>query len=56
MKIKMYRTVILSVLFNGCEASSLTLREGQRFRVIKVLRKIFWPHEGRSKREVEKTT
>jgi hypothetical protein len=54
----MYRTAILCVVLNGCEASSLTLREEHRFRVIKnrVLRKIFWPHEGRGKRELEKTT
>jgi hypothetical protein len=54
----MYGTVILSVVLAGREASSLTFREEHRFRVVKnsVLRKVFWPHEGRGKGEVEKTT
>jgi hypothetical protein len=45
MKFKIYRTVILPVISNGCETSSLTLREEHRFRVIKngVLRKMFGP-------------
>ena len=40
-----YRIIILSVVLYGCEASSLTVREGQRLRVFenRVLRKIFGP-------------
>jgi hypothetical protein len=44
IKIKIYRTIILPVLF-GCETWSLTLREEHRLRVfdIRVLRRIFGP-------------
>jgi len=44
MKIKIYRTIILSVVY-GCEAWSLTLREEDRLRVFekRVLRRIFGP-------------
>jgi hypothetical protein len=37
-------TIILLVVFNGCETWSLTLREERRLRVFenKVLRRIFW--------------
>ena len=37
-KIKIYRTIILSVVLYGCETWSLTLREERRLRV---LRRIF---------------
>jgi len=42
LKIKIYRTIILPVLY-GCETWSLTLREEHRLRVFenRVLR-IFW--------------
>jgi hypothetical protein len=45
VKIKIYRTIILPVLFYGCETWSLTLREECRLRVFenKVLRRIFGP-------------
>jgi hypothetical protein len=33
LKIKIYKTVILSVVLYGCETCSLTLREEQRLRV-----------------------
>jgi hypothetical protein len=58
IKMKMYGTVILSVVLAGRKTSSLTFREEHRFRVVKnrVLGNVFWPHEGRGKREVEKTT
>ena len=42
-KIKVYRTLILSVVLFGCETWSLTLREERRLRVFenRVLRRIF---------------
>ena len=42
-KVKTYKTIILPVVFYGCETWSLTLREEHRLRVFenKVLRKIF---------------
>ena len=45
VKIKIYRTVILSVVLYGCETWSLTLREKRRLRVFenRVLRRIFGP-------------
>ena len=44
-KIKIYRTLILSVVLYGCETWLLTLREERRLRVfeIRVLRRIFEP-------------
>ena len=44
VKIKIYRTIILPVVFYGCETWSLTLREEHRLRVFenRVLR-IFGP-------------
>jgi len=49
VKIKIYRTVILSVVLYGCESWSLALREERRLRAFanRVLRRIFGP-----KREV----
>ena len=43
LKIKIYRTIILSVVLYGCETWSLTLREERRLRVFEnmVLRRIF---------------
>jgi hypothetical protein len=45
IKIKIYRTTIMSVLLYGCENWSLTLREERRLRVFesRVLRRIFGP-------------
>jgi hypothetical protein len=45
LKIKIYRTIILPVVLNGCETWSLILREERRLRVFAnmVLRKIFGP-------------
>jgi len=45
LKIKIYRTVILSVVLYGCETWSLTLREERKLRMFenRVLRKIFGP-------------
>jgi len=42
LKVKIYRTIILPVLY-GCETWSLKMREGRRLRVFKnmVLRRIF---------------
>jgi len=43
MKIKIYRTIIVSVVLYGCETWSLTLREENRLRVFenRVLSRIF---------------
>jgi hypothetical protein len=43
VEIKVYKTVILPVVLYGCETWSVTLMEGQRFRVFenRVLRRIF---------------
>ena len=45
LKIKVYRTIILPVVFYGCETWSLTLREERRLRVFenKVFGRIFGP-------------
>jgi hypothetical protein len=45
LKIRIYKTIILSVILYGCETRSLTLREENRLRVFenRVLRKIFGP-------------
>jgi hypothetical protein len=56
LKIKIYKTVILSVVLYGCETWSLTLREDHRLRVFenRVLRRIFGPkrEEDRSWRKL----
>jgi hypothetical protein len=43
LKIRIYKTVILPVVLNGCETWSVTLREEHRLRVFenRVLRRIF---------------
>jgi hypothetical protein len=45
INIKIYRTIILPLVFYGCETWSLTLREEHRLRVFenRVLRRIFGP-------------
>ena len=45
LKIKIYRTIILSVVLYGCETWSLTLQEERKLRVFEnmVLRRIFGP-------------
>jgi hypothetical protein len=45
VKVKMYKTITLPVVFYGCETWSLTLREKHRLRVFgnRVLRGIFGP-------------
>jgi hypothetical protein len=45
VKIKKYKTIILSVVLYGCETLSLTLREEHRLRIFenRVLRRIFGP-------------
>jgi hypothetical protein len=47
--IKIYRTVILSVVLYGCEILSLTLKEECRLRVFenRVLKRIFGPKRTR---------
>ena len=43
LKIKIYRTIILTVFLYGCETWSLTLRDERRLRVFenRVLRRVF---------------
>ena len=45
VKIKIYRTIILPVVFYGCETWSLTLREERKLRVFenRVLSRVFGP-------------
>jgi len=45
LKIKIYRTIILTVVLYGCETWSLTLREERRSRVFenRVLKRVFGP-------------
>jgi hypothetical protein len=45
VKVKIYKTIILSVVLYGCETCSLTLREEHRLRVFekRVLGRIFGP-------------
>jgi hypothetical protein len=45
LKVKIYKTIILSLVFYGCETWSFTLREQHRLRVFenKVLSRIFGP-------------
>ena len=45
LKIKIYRTIILSVVLYGCETWSLTLREKRGLRLFenRVLRRLFGP-------------
>ena len=48
LKIRIYRTVILSVVLYGCGTQSLTFREERRLRVFenRVLRRVFGPKRG----------
>jgi len=48
INIKIYRTIILSVVLYGCEAWLLTLREEHRWRAFenRVLRRMFGPDRG----------
>jgi hypothetical protein len=43
LKVKIYKTIILPVVFYGCETWSVTLKEKHRLRVFenRVLRRIF---------------
>jgi hypothetical protein len=45
VKVKIYKTIILPVVFYGCETWSLMLREKHRLRVFenRILRRIFGP-------------
>jgi hypothetical protein len=56
LKLKIYRTTILPVVFYGCETCSLTLREERRLSVFKngVLRRIFGPKSDEVTREWRK--
>ena len=52
LKIKIYKTIILSVVLYGSETWSLTLREECRIRVFenRILRRIFGPKSGEWRR------
>jgi hypothetical protein len=56
VKVKIYKTIILLVVFYGCETWSLTLREEHRQKVFEnmVLRRIFGPKRGEVTREWRK--
>ena len=56
LKIKIYRSMILSVVLYGCETWSLTLREELRLRVFenRVLRRMFGPKRDEVRREWRK--
>jgi len=56
LKIKIYRTIILPVVWCRCETWSLKLREERRLRVFenKVLRRIFGPKRDEVTREWRK--
>jgi len=47
LKINIYRTIVLPVVFYGCESWLLTLRKERRLRVLenRVLRRIFGPRK-----------
>jgi hypothetical protein len=53
LKIKIYRTVILSVVLYGSETWSLTIREEHRLRVFenRVLRRILGPRRDKVKED-----
>jgi hypothetical protein len=56
IKIKIYRTVILSVVLYGCESWSLILKEERRLKVFqnRVLRRIFRPKSNEVTQEYRK--
>ncbi|KAJ4440056.1 hypothetical protein ANN_08187 [Periplaneta americana] len=56
LKVRIYKTVILSVVQYGCETWTLTLKEEQRFRMFenKVLRKVFGAERDEVTREWRK--
>jgi len=56
LKIKTYRIIILPVVLNGCETSSLKMWEERRLKVFenRVLRRIFGPKRDVVKREWRK--
>ena len=56
LNIKVYRTIIFSVVLYGCETWSLTLREERRLRVFenRVLRRVFGPKRDKATGEWRK--
>ena len=58
LKIKIYRTIILTVFLYGCETWSLTLRDERRLRVFenRVLRRVFGSKRDEVTREWKKIT
>jgi hypothetical protein len=57
IRIRIYKTISLSVVLYGCETWSLTLREDHRVRVAenRVLRIIFGPKRGQVMGKVERS-
>jgi hypothetical protein len=49
VKVRIYKTINLTVVLCGCETWSLTVREGHKLRVFekKLLRRIFGPKSDR---------
>jgi hypothetical protein len=58
IKIRIYKTIILSVVLYGCEASSLTIKEEHRLRVLveQGAEENIWAEERRSDGRLERTT
>ena len=56
LKIKIYRSIILSVVLYGCETWSLTMRQERRLRMFenRALRRIFGPKKDEAIREWRK--
>jgi len=50
---KMYRIIILSVVFYGCETWLLTLREESRLKGVREYGTDIWASKGRGKRSGE---
>jgi hypothetical protein len=58
LNIKIYRTIILPVVLDGCETWSRTLREERRLRVFenRVLKRVFGPKRDKATRNGESYT
>jgi hypothetical protein len=56
VKIRIYKTIILPVILDGCDTWSLTLRKGHRLRLLenRLLRRIFGPKRDEVTREWRK--
>ena len=56
IKLRIYKTIILSVVLYGCETRSLTLKEEKKLRIFenKIARKIFGPRKDEQRDEWRK--